>query len=77
MPEKPAPYKGQNPKYPSDQWTTDHDLSNPDLTDGVVPDREDEDVLDPDRPSGAHDTADASMKKSHIRWWREENERNQ
>lgn len=76
MADRPRPYKGQNPKGPSDQWTTDHDLSNPDLTDGTVPDREPEDVLDPDAPAGAHDTADAS-KKAHVRWMRYENGRKQ
>lgn len=55
MPDYPRPYKGQNPKNKTpDEFSTWHDLSNPELE---GKDRDALDALDPDRPSGAQTTS--------------------
>jgi len=63
-------YKGQNPRVEdeADEFSTWHDLSDPNL---IGTDREPEDALDPDRPTGA------AAKKACVRWYRHENVRKQ
>ena len=53
----------------ADEFSTWHDLSDPGL---IGKDTEPEDMLDPDRPSGAH-----TSSNDGVRWIRRENIRKQ
>lgn len=55
----PRPYKGQTRRHPVDPWSAWYDHSHPEAP---AKDTEPEDMLDPERPSGA--------RTSGIRWFR-------
>ena len=63
----PRAYVGQPRRHVSDEFSTFHDLNNPDVDSGR---KNAEDALDPDKPSGMGGSPTPTGKKRRVIRWR-------